>query len=46
MTPTKKRKRDDNFNELLLAGPVDEAAKYGSLDFGEILDEEVCHAQA
>ncbi|KAK0486868.1 hypothetical protein EDD18DRAFT_651532 [Armillaria luteobubalina] len=42
-TPTKKkRKREaDDVNEFLPNGPTDEAAKYGSLDFNEVLDTEV-----
>ncbi|KAG5342547.1 hypothetical protein C0989_000675 [Termitomyces sp. Mn162] len=39
--PKRKRKRPDDHNEFLPKGPVDEAANYGSLDFGEILDEEI-----
>ncbi|KAG6869261.1 hypothetical protein C0993_000014 [Termitomyces sp. T159_Od127] len=39
--PTRKRKRPDDVNEFLPKGPADEAANYGSLDFGEILDEEI-----
>ncbi|KAH7921823.1 hypothetical protein BV22DRAFT_1071622 [Leucogyrophana mollusca] len=38
-TPTKrKRKRDDS---LLPDGPPDEAASYGSLEFNEVMDEEI-----
>lgn len=43
-TPTKgKRKRRDDINDLLPTGPTgdDEAAGYGNLNFGEVLDEEV-----
>ncbi|KAF5387763.1 hypothetical protein D9615_000477 [Tricholomella constricta] len=41
-TPFKrKRKRTEDVNDLLPTGPLDEAASYGSLDFGEILDQEV-----
>ncbi|KAJ8587433.1 hypothetical protein M405DRAFT_310780 [Rhizopogon salebrosus TDB-379] len=41
-TPTKKkRKRVDDSNEFLPEGPADEAAAYGSLEFNEVLDEEV-----
>ncbi|KAG5648995.1 hypothetical protein DXG03_000344 [Asterophora parasitica] len=41
-TPHKrKRKRTEDVNDLLPKGPVDEAATYGSLEFGEILDEEI-----
>ncbi|RDB22822.1 hypothetical protein Hypma_010099 [Hypsizygus marmoreus] len=40
--PKRKRKRQNDTNELLPAGPVDdEAAAYGSLEFNEVLDEEV-----
>ena len=42
----KKRKWDDGTNELLPDGPVDETATIGSLEFDEILDEEVCCVQA
>ncbi|KIJ70041.1 hypothetical protein HYDPIDRAFT_171956 [Hydnomerulius pinastri MD-312] len=42
ITPVKKkRKRDDDLNEFLPEAPPDEASTYGSLDFGEVLDEEV-----
>ncbi|KAG7449117.1 uncharacterized protein BT62DRAFT_1002659 [Guyanagaster necrorhizus] len=38
-TPTKKRKHEaKDVNEFLPDGPTDEAAKYGSLDFNEVLD--------
>ncbi|KAG2141774.1 uncharacterized protein EDB93DRAFT_1159052 [Suillus bovinus] len=41
-TPVKrKRKWDDDLNELLPDGPSDEAAAYGSLEFSEVLDEAV-----
>ncbi|KAG1752714.1 uncharacterized protein EDB91DRAFT_1234689 [Suillus paluster] len=41
-TPTKrKRKWDDDLNELLPDGPPDEAAACGSLEFNEVLDEAV-----
>lgn len=41
-TPTKKkRKRSDDTNEFLPDGPTDEASKYGSLEFNEVLDEDV-----
>ncbi|KAG2348986.1 hypothetical protein BDR05DRAFT_1028076 [Suillus weaverae] len=41
-TPVKrKRKWDDDLNELLPDGPPDEAAAYGSLEFNEVLDEAV-----
>ena len=29
-------------NEFLPDGPTDEASKYGSLEFNEVLDEDVC----
>lgn len=44
-TPTKKRKRNHenpkDVNEFLPSRPVDEAATYGSMEFNEVLDEEV-----
>ncbi|KAF8450590.1 hypothetical protein L210DRAFT_3469664 [Boletus edulis BED1] len=40
ITP-KKRKRDDDLNELLPEAPPDEASAYGSMDFNDVLDEEV-----
>ncbi|KAF8238751.1 hypothetical protein L208DRAFT_1240565 [Tricholoma matsutake] len=40
-TPTKKKRKRHDVNELLPNGPVDEAATYGSLEFNEILEEEV-----
>ena len=40
-TPTKKRKRIDDTNEFLPEAPTDEAAKYGSMEFNEILEQEV-----
>jgi hypothetical protein len=41
-TPVKrKRKWDDDLNELLPDGPPDEAAAYGSLEFNEVLDEAI-----
>ncbi|KAK7060563.1 hypothetical protein VNI00_001329 [Paramarasmius palmivorus] len=41
-TPTKrKRKRTQVENEFLPKGPVDEASQYGSLEFDEVLDEEI-----
>ncbi|KAG1755615.1 hypothetical protein EDB19DRAFT_1955866 [Suillus lakei] len=41
-TPVKrKRKWDDDLNELLPDGPPDEAAAYGSLEFNEVSDEAV-----
>ncbi|RPD67196.1 hypothetical protein L227DRAFT_619426 [Lentinus tigrinus ALCF2SS1-6] len=36
----KKRKRDDDLNELLPDKPPQEGDSYGSLDFHEVLDEE------
>ncbi|KAG6890538.1 hypothetical protein C0992_000798 [Termitomyces sp. T32_za158] len=39
--PKRKRKRPGDVNEFLPKGPTDEAANYGSLDFGEIVDEEI-----
>ncbi|KAG6857107.1 hypothetical protein H0H87_009668 [Tephrocybe sp. NHM501043] len=44
--PKRKRKRLDDVNEFLPQGPADEAATYGSLDFGEILDEEILKSKA
>ncbi|KAI9001044.1 hypothetical protein BD414DRAFT_20872 [Trametes punicea] len=38
--PQRKRKRDDDLNELLPSRPPDEGDAYGSLEFNEILDEE------
>jgi len=41
-TPSKrKRKHVQATNEFLPDGPVDEASKYGSLEFDEILDEDL-----
>ncbi|TFK43459.1 hypothetical protein BDQ12DRAFT_731481 [Crucibulum laeve] len=41
-TPAKKkRKRHEDTNEFLPDGPPDEASKYGSLEFNEIVDEEI-----
>ncbi|KDR83666.1 hypothetical protein GALMADRAFT_1338794 [Galerina marginata CBS 339.88] len=41
-TPTKrKRKKPDDTNEFLPSGPTEETDKVGSLDFGEVLDEEI-----
>ncbi|KAJ3016995.1 hypothetical protein NUW54_g686 [Trametes sanguinea] len=37
----RKRKRDDDLNEFLPSRPREEADAYGSLEFNEILDEEV-----
>ncbi|EEB90199.1 hypothetical protein MPER_11627 [Moniliophthora perniciosa FA553] len=37
----RKRKRNQDENEFLPKGPVDEASQYGSLDFNETMDEEV-----
>ncbi|KAI0938062.1 hypothetical protein AcV7_003360 [Taiwanofungus camphoratus] len=42
--PRKKRKRDDDLNEFFPDRPLDEGEMYGSLEFNEILDEEVCVA--
>ncbi|THV08473.1 hypothetical protein K435DRAFT_771969 [Dendrothele bispora CBS 962.96] len=39
--PKRKRKRVEEKNEFLPDGPTDEAADYGSLEFDEIMDEEV-----
>ncbi|KAI0960287.1 hypothetical protein AcW1_004838 [Taiwanofungus camphoratus] len=39
--PRKKRKRDDDLNEFFPDRPLDEGEMYGSLEFNEILDEEV-----
>ncbi|KAF9464476.1 hypothetical protein BDZ94DRAFT_1162134 [Collybia nuda] len=39
--PTGKRKRQDDINELLPNGPIDEAARYGNHVFDEILDEQI-----
>ena len=38
----KKRKRDDDLNDLLPDRPPEEGDSYGSLEFNEVLDEEVC----
>ncbi|KAL0070690.1 hypothetical protein AAF712_001911 [Marasmius tenuissimus] len=46
ITPTKrKRKRNEEVNEFLPKAP-DEAAGYGSLDFNEILDENVLRTKS
>lgn len=37
----RKRKRDDDLNEFLPDRPPDEGETFGSLDFHEVLDEEV-----
>jgi hypothetical protein len=37
----RKRKRVDDGNEFLPDGPTDDAARYGSLEFNEVFDEEV-----
>ena len=37
----KKRKRDDDLNEFLPDHAPDDGESYGSLEFNEILDEEV-----
>jgi len=39
--PKKKRKRDDDLNEFLPDRPPDEGELYDSLEFNEVLDEEV-----
>ncbi|KAG6873771.1 hypothetical protein C0995_011590 [Termitomyces sp. Mi166 len=39
-TPPKRKRKRDDVNEFLPKSPDDEAANYGSFDFGEILDEE------
>ncbi|KZT12484.1 uncharacterized protein LAESUDRAFT_668161, partial [Laetiporus sulphureus 93-53] len=39
--PKKKRKRDDDLNEFLPDRLQDEGEQYGSLEFDEVLDEEV-----
>ncbi|KAI9063276.1 hypothetical protein FKP32DRAFT_1592727 [Trametes sanguinea] len=39
--PQRKRKRDDDLNEFLPSRPREEADVHGSLEFNEILDEEV-----
>ncbi len=36
-----KRKRDDDLNEFLPDRPRQEGDSYGSLEFNEVLDEEV-----
>ncbi|KAI9574735.1 hypothetical protein HD554DRAFT_93210 [Boletus coccyginus] len=41
ITPKKKRKYDDDSNEFLPEAPPDEASAYGSMDFNDVLDEEV-----
>jgi hypothetical protein len=41
ITPKNKRKRDDDLNEFLPEAPPDEASAYGSMDFNDVLDEEV-----
>ncbi|KAI0771594.1 hypothetical protein BD413DRAFT_624977 [Trametes elegans] len=38
--PNRKRRRNDDVNELLPSGPPQEGTEYGSLEFNEILDEE------
>ncbi|SJL01897.1 uncharacterized protein ARMOST_05221 [Armillaria ostoyae] len=45
-TPTKKKRKREakDVNEFLPDGPTDEAAKYGSLDFNEVLDTEVSNS--
>ncbi|KAF8076475.1 hypothetical protein FPV67DRAFT_1776968 [Lyophyllum atratum] len=44
--PKRKRKRAEDINDLLPKGPPDEAATYGSIDFGEIVDEEVLETKS
>ncbi|KAI0832385.1 hypothetical protein BC628DRAFT_1346466 [Trametes gibbosa] len=39
--PERKRRRDDDRNELLPSKPRQEGDAYGSLEFDEVLDEEV-----
>ncbi|KAH9853504.1 hypothetical protein C2E23DRAFT_754783 [Lenzites betulinus] len=39
--PARKRKRNDDHNELLPSKPREEGDAYGSLEFNEVLDEEV-----
>lgn len=39
---SKKRKRDDDLNESLPDGPTHEGAMLGSMEFNEVLDEQVC----
>ncbi|KAI5124919.1 hypothetical protein M0805_007347 [Coniferiporia weirii] len=39
-SPAKKRKRDDDLDELLPSGPRDEGASLGSFEFNEVRDEE------
>ncbi|KDQ20674.1 hypothetical protein BOTBODRAFT_26689 [Botryobasidium botryosum FD-172 SS1] len=41
VTSLQKRKRDDDLNEDLPDGPTSEGARYGNMDFEEILDEEL-----
>ena len=42
----RKRKRDDDLNELLPSGPPNEGASMGSLEFNEIFDEEASSLRA
>ncbi|KAI1795200.1 hypothetical protein LXA43DRAFT_970848 [Ganoderma leucocontextum] len=42
----KKRKRDDNLNELLPERPREEGDSYGSLQFNEVLDEEAIRTKS
>ncbi|KAF8517789.1 hypothetical protein JB92DRAFT_2809579 [Gautieria morchelliformis] len=42
----KKRKRDDDLNELLPEGPRDEGAYCGSLEFDELLDEQALRTKS
>lgn len=39
--PKKKRKRDDDLNEFLPDRHPEESEQYGSLEFNELLDEQV-----
>ncbi|KAG7096871.1 hypothetical protein E1B28_004278 [Marasmius oreades] len=46
-TPTKrKRKRNEQADKYLPEGPVDEASLYGSLEFKEILDENMLRTKS
>ncbi|KAL5488105.1 hypothetical protein ACEPAI_6213 [Sanghuangporus weigelae] len=42
----RKRKRDDDLNEPLPNGPDNESTSLGSLDFNEVLDEEILRTKA
>ncbi|KAH9899901.1 hypothetical protein C8Q73DRAFT_638258 [Cubamyces lactineus] len=39
-SPQRKRRRDDDLNELLPSKPSEDGDGYGSLEFNEVLDEE------